>query len=113
MGELEGTDTVVPVDAGSIGNSLFCFSVYRKDTGVHDADDQALDLLTTNHKYSEGIFACDSWRVFSDVDASLGDYKAIKVPGDDLSQSKRPEEEEAAIEGFLQRLRPLAALRQG
>jgi len=88
--ELEGTDTIVPVDAGSIGNSLFCFSVYRKNTGVHDADDQALDLLQTNHKFGEGIFACDSWRVFSDVDVSLGDYKAIKVSGDDFFQSKRP-----------------------
>merc|ERR1719336_1076817 len=27
---------------------------------------QALDLLKTQHRFSEGIFACDGWRVFSD-----------------------------------------------
>merc|ERR1719237_1509490 len=58
--ELEGTDTIVSVDSANIGNSLFCFSVYRKNKGTYDADDQALDLLKTQHKFGEGIFACDS-----------------------------------------------------
>merc|ERR1719362_364983 len=87
--ELEGTDTLVSVDSANVGNSLFCFSVYRKNKGTYDADDQALDLLKTQHKFGEGIFACDSWRVFSDTDCNLGDYKVIKVEGDDFFQSKR------------------------
>jgi len=89
--ELEGTDTIVAVDSSKMGNSLFCFSVYRKHKGVHDADDQALDLLITQHKFGVGIFACDSYRVFSDVEAYLGDYKVITVTGDDFHQSRRPE----------------------
>merc|ERR1719189_973455 len=89
--ELEGTDTIVPVDSGSMGTSLFCFAVYRKHKGTHDADDQALGLLQTQHKFGEGIFACDSWRVFSGSEVYLGDYKVITVSGDDFFQSKRPE----------------------
>merc|ERR1719422_2734735 len=34
----------------TVGSSLFCFSVYRKNKGTYDADDQALDLLKTQHK---------------------------------------------------------------
>jgi len=89
--ELEGADTIVPVDSVNMGNSLFCFSVYRKNKGTYDADDQALDLLKTQHKFGEGIFACDTWRVFSDTDCNLGDYKVIKVEGDDFFQSRRPD----------------------
>merc|ERR1719189_2072674 len=89
--ELEGTDTIVSVDSANIGNSLFCFSVYRKNKGTYDADDQALDLLKTAHKFGEGVFACDAWRVFSDSEEYLGDYKVIVVKGDDFFQSKRPE----------------------
>jgi len=89
--ELEGTDTIVSVDSANIGNSLFCFSVYRKNKGTYDADDQALDLLKTAHKFGEGVFACDAWRVFSDSEQYLGDYKVIVVKGDDFFQSKRPE----------------------
>merc|ERR1719479_467320 len=89
--ELEGTDTLVSVDSANVGNSLFCFSVYRKNKGTYDADDQALDLLKTQHKFGEGIFACDAWRVFSDSEQYLGDYKVVVVKGDDFFQSKRPE----------------------
>jgi len=89
--ELEGTDTIVSVDTKNMGNSLFCFSVYRKNKGTYDADDQALELLQSQHKFGEGVFACDSWRVYSDSDQTLGDYKVIKVTGDDFYQSKRPE----------------------
>merc|ERR1719429_106736 len=59
--------------------------------GTDDADDQALDLLKTQHKFGEGIFACDAWRVFSDSEQYLGDYKVVVVKGDDFFQSKRPE----------------------
>merc|ERR1719362_373091 len=47
--ELEGPDTIVPVDSANMGSSLFCFSVYRKNKGTYDADDQALELLKTQH----------------------------------------------------------------
>jgi len=89
--ELEGTDTIVPVDSANMGNSLFCFSVYRKNKGTYDADDQALDLLKSQHKFGAGIFACDSWRVFSDSEQHLDDYKVITVTGDDFFSQKRPE----------------------
>merc|ERR1719422_2905846 len=32
------TDTIVSVDSANVGNSLFCFSVYRKNKGTYDAD---------------------------------------------------------------------------
>lgn len=89
--ELEGPDTIVPVDSQNMGSSLFCFSVYRKDTGTHDMDDMALDLLRTQKRKNVGIFTCDMWRVYSDANEYLDDYKVIQVWGDDFHQARRPE----------------------
>jgi len=42
-------------------------------------------------QYGAGIFGCDKWRVYSDADANLDDYKVIKVSGNDFYQQRRPE----------------------
>jgi hypothetical protein len=89
--ELEGMNTVVPADPVQMGNSLFCFSAYRVNKGTSDADDNAYNLLLKQKQNSVGIFACDMWRVYSDVDANLDEYKIIKVSGDDFYQSRRPD----------------------
>jgi len=89
--ELEGMNTVVRVDPIQMGSSLFCFSAYRVNKGTSDADDNAYTLLLKQKQYGAGIFGCDMWRVYSDVDAHLDDYKVIKVSGDDFYQSRRPE----------------------
>jgi len=90
--ELEGGDTIVPVAHDSDGVSLFCFSAYQEERGVHDADDYSLDLLLTQLKVKTGIFACDEWRVFSDIKIGLngdGSLQTIQVSGDDFHQSRR------------------------
>jgi len=90
--ELEGGDTIVPVAHDSDGVSFFCFSAYLKNRGVDDADDYSLDLLFTQLKVTTGIFACDEWRVFSDVKIGLngdGSLQTIQVSGDDFHQSRR------------------------
>ena len=90
--ELEGEDTMVPVAHDSDGTSLFCFSTYVKNRGVDDADDYSLDLLLTQLKVKTGIFACDEWRVFSDVKIGLnndGSVQTIQVSGDDFHGSRR------------------------
>jgi len=90
--ELEGGDTIVPVAHDSDGVSLFCFSAYVQNRGVDDADDYSLDLLYTQLKVKAGIFACDEWRVFSDVKIGLNDdgsLQTVQVSGDDFHQSRR------------------------
>jgi hypothetical protein len=93
--ELEGGDTMVPVAHDSDGTSLFCFSSYIKNRGVDDSDDYTLDLLLTQLKVKTGIFACDEWRVFSDIktglnnDGSLQTIQVSPAPGDDFHQSRR------------------------
>jgi hypothetical protein len=90
--ELEGGDTMVPVAHDSDGTSLFCFTAYRKMRGVDDADDWSLDLIETQLKVKTGIFACDEWRVFSDIQIGLSDdgkVQTIQVSGDDFEGSRR------------------------
>jgi len=92
--EIEGSDTMVPVAHDSDGTSLFCFSAYVKNRGVDDADDYSLDLLLTQLKVKTGIFACDEWRVYSDVKVGLngdGSAQTILVAADDLHQQRRKE----------------------
>merc|ERR1719221_327800 len=90
--ELEGEDTLVPVAHDSDGTSLYCFSTYRKNRGVNDDDDFSLDLLQSQLKVKTGIFACDEWRVFSDVHTGLnqdGSATTVQVFGDDFEQARR------------------------
>jgi len=82
-----------PVAHDSDGTSLFCFTAYRKNRGVDDADDWNLDLIQSQLKIKAGVFACDEWRVFSDIETGLnpdGTIKTIKVTGDDFYQQRRP-----------------------
>jgi len=90
--ELEGGDTMVPAAHDSDGTSLFCFTTYRKDRGVDDADDWNLDLIETQLKVKTGVFACDEYRVYSDIQAGLnsdGSVKTIQVSGDDFQGQRR------------------------
>jgi len=93
--EIEGGDTMLPAAHDSDGTSLFCFTTYRKNRGVSDADDWNLDLIETQLKVKAGIFACDEWRVFSDIKTGLsldGQFQTIQVseevPGE-FSQQRR------------------------
>jgi hypothetical protein len=52
------------------GTSLFCFSVYTKNTGSSKPS-QELDLLKEQHKGGHSIFGCDEWGVYSDVAVPL------------------------------------------
>jgi len=51
--------------------SLYCFSVYTKDTG-NTKPSYELDILKHQHANSIGIFACDQSDVFSDVAVEVG-----------------------------------------
>jgi len=53
------------------GTSLFCYSVYVETAGPNISGAKDLALLKTQLKYGASIFGCDSWEVFSDVDAQL------------------------------------------
>merc|ERR1711972_976463 len=89
--ELEGEDTLVPVAHDSDGTSLYCYSAYAKNRGVDDADDFSLDLLQSQIKVKSRIFACDEWRVFSDVHYGLsqdGSATTVQVFGDDFQQQR-------------------------
>jgi hypothetical protein len=46
--------------------SLFCFSVYTKDTGSTKQSHE-LELLKFAHQGGHSIFGCDEWGVYSDV----------------------------------------------
>ena len=89
--ELEGENTLVPVARDSDGTSLYCFSACIKNRGVDDADDYSLDMLQSQIKVKTGIFACDEWRVFSDVHYGLsqdGSATTVQVFGDDFQQQR-------------------------
>jgi len=58
-------------DATPVGTSLYCFSVYTKDTGTTKKSEE---LETLQYQYSKGlsIFACDAQDVFADVAVEVG-----------------------------------------
>jgi hypothetical protein len=67
---------------GIAAQSLFCFTVYRHNTGTTKRN-YDLDLLQMQHAKGEGIFGCDTWAVYSDVRQMLAPgIETIKV--DDL-----------------------------
>merc|ERR1719401_2448080 len=51
--------------------SMFCFSVYTKNTGTSKKSYE-LELLTQQRAKTISIFACDASAVYSDVSVSLG-----------------------------------------
>merc|ERR1712048_804950 len=60
------------------GTSLYCFTVALSDNGgkkkLHE-----LELVKTAQKAYAGVFACDKWSVFSDVEEDLNPGSTIKV----------------------------------
>jgi len=52
-------------------DSMFCFSIYTKNTGTSKKSHE-LELLTQQRAKTISIFACDASAVYSDVSVSLG-----------------------------------------
>lgn len=61
--------------------SLFCFSLLRVDT-------YELDLVKYQWEKRAGIFACDSFRVFSDTVTTIAGRKTLETPKVDVGLSK-------------------------
>jgi len=61
-----------------VRTSLFCFSVYTKDTGSTKKSYE-LELLTEQCKKKVSLFACDKSAVYGDVAVSEGDLEVTKV----------------------------------
>jgi len=70
-------DTSVPVEEES-GTSLYCFSLYSKDTGSQKKSYE-LELFRKQKQYGVSIFGCEEWDVFGDVAETIGDYTTIQV----------------------------------
>jgi len=70
----------VPV-AKSLGQNLYCFSVYTENTGNLTAPNHELELLNIAAQRNAGIFACEQWDVFGDVSVPIAGstYVTIKV----------------------------------
>jgi len=71
--------------------TMFCFSVYTKNTGSTKKSHEK-ELLTMQNAKKVSIFACDAHAVYSDVEVSLGgDVTTIKVDDadDDFHFAKR------------------------
>jgi len=59
--------------------SLFCFSVYTKNTGTTKVSHE-LELLKKQKAKGVSIFTCADWAVYSDVVVPLGGgYNTIQV----------------------------------
>merc|ERR1711878_73648 len=58
-------------DATHVGTSLYCFSVYTKDTGTTKKSEE---LETVQYQFSKGvsIFACEQSDICSDVEVEVG-----------------------------------------
>jgi len=68
----------VPVQT-PLGSNLFCFSVYTENTGNESKPNHELELLNIASRKQAGIFACEQWEVYSDVEANIDWYTTIKV----------------------------------
>lgn len=68
----------VPVQT-KLDQTLYCFSVYTKNTGTTKPSHE-LDLLKTQQAHGVSIFSCDAWDVFSDDRVEVGGgYFTYKV----------------------------------
>jgi len=64
--------------SGPKSTSLYCMSVYTKETGTKP--NMELALLKAQHQFGASIFGCEAWDVFSDVSVSVGaGYSTVKV----------------------------------
>jgi hypothetical protein len=59
-------------DAVHKESSLYCFSLYTKDTGSTKTSHE-LEILQYAHAKGTHIFACDQWDVFSDIEIDIAD----------------------------------------
>jgi len=87
-------DFSVP-SAGERPTSLYCFSVYTKDTGSVKKNTE-YELLTAQQKFGASIFGCEAWDVFSDVEVPIGSsYTTVKVEDihNEFHQIKRKEKD--------------------
>merc|ERR1712045_730488 len=60
------------------GQSLYCFSVYVKETGSSKVNTEP-QLLALQSKLWASIFACEQWDVFSDVAVPIGQSGYVTV----------------------------------
>merc|ERR1711994_153532 len=67
----------VPVER-ELGQSLYCFSVYVKETGSSKVNTEP-QLLALQSKLWASIFACEQWDVFSDVAVPIGQSGYVTV----------------------------------
>jgi hypothetical protein len=82
-GGANGTCEEVPLPTKPVveepGLSLFCFSVYTKNTGSFKVSHE-LELLQKQKQLGVSIFSCADWAVYGDVVAPLdGGYNTIQV----------------------------------
>jgi len=73
----------VPVDH-PLGQSLYCFAVYVKETGSAKENIEP-QLLALQNKLGVSIFACEQWDVFSDVLVQIGESGPMTVQVQDTS----------------------------
>merc|ERR1712107_287497 len=73
------------------GLSLYCFSVYMKDTGSPKPSFE-LELLKQQLQYGASIFSCAQWGVYSDTTVELGPgVSTIQVADNgDFHAARRP-----------------------
>jgi len=68
-------------DAQPVGQKMYCFSVYTKDTGSTKQSHE-LEILQHQKQQQLGIFQCDYSDVFSDVSVEIGQGMMTKVVTD-------------------------------
>merc|ERR1719203_2218823 len=68
-------------DAQPVGQSMYCFSVYTKDTGSTKQSHE-LEILQHQKEQHLGIFQCEYSAVFSDVSVDVGQGMMTKVVTD-------------------------------
>jgi len=79
----QGIMDPVLADAEWYGPSLYCFSVAMQDTGTTKPYFQ-LELLQTQYEKGIGIFGCEAYGAFSDLDGELAPgVPIVKVPDTD------------------------------
>jgi len=73
------------------GTALYCYAVHFHDN--HYKPNHELELLKMQMQRGLGIFACDAFELFSDVQLSVGDYEAVTVDDleGDFCKYKRPD----------------------
>jgi len=89
-------DKSMPVEYDP-GTTMYCFAVYTENTGSTKKSYE-LDLLRSQLKFGAGMFGCNRWDVFSDVNVELSPgpptpLYTVQVtdPLNEFHRAKRPE----------------------